>query len=137
MEQALTPEPINYKSSDTLSPSMSQELPPPGTVMPQQAGGSCSSCSAALTAAPSSAPTCVYVVGHIEPRYPSLGVEKESRQATARAGAAHETDREVMAKVLRDKSNKYLVRQFCWVLLIQGIEQYILVPRDGDYQPLV
>lgn len=84
-----------------------------------------------------SAPSCVYVIGHIEPRYPSLGVEKETRQAAAQVGAANQTDREIMAKALRDPDNKYLVRQLCWVLLIQGIEQYILVPRDGDYQPLV
>jgi hypothetical protein len=64
-------------------------------------------------------------------------VEKEIRQAAARAGAANQTDREIMANVLHDKSNKYLVRQLCWVLLIQGIEQYIVMPRDGDYQPLV
>jgi hypothetical protein len=42
-----------------------------------------------------------------------------------------------MAKVLRDPNNKYLVRQICWVLSVQGIETYILAPRDGDYQPLV
>jgi hypothetical protein len=139
MEPAPMPEPANRKSDDALAPLASPEVPPPpGMVLPQQAAGSCPTCSAALTdRAPMSASTCVYVLGHIEPRYPSLGVEKEIRQAAARAGAANETDRQVMAKVLQDKGNKYLVRQLCWVLLIQGIEQYILMPRDGDYQSLV
>jgi PatG C-terminal len=137
MEQIPVTEVINAKFDETLNPSMSPEVPSPGTVTPQQTGGSCPSCLAASTPAQANSPTCVYVIGHIEPRYPSLGVEKETRQAAARAGVARETDREVMAKVLHDKNNKYLVRQLCWVLLIQGIEQYILVPRDGDYQSLV
>ncbi len=47
------------------------------------------------------------------------------------------TDREVMAKLIREKANKYIVRQLCWVLSVHGAETYILVPRDGDYQPLV
>jgi hypothetical protein len=79
----------------------------------------------------------VYVIGHIEPRFPRLSVEKEARQATARAGGSKDTDRETMAKVLRDPANKYLVRQLCWVLSILGVETYILIPRDGDYQPLI
>jgi len=64
-------------------------------------------------------------------------VEKEARQATARAGGSKETDRETMAKVLRDPNNKYLVRQLCWVLSVMGVETYILIPRDGDYQALI
>jgi hypothetical protein len=82
-------------------------------------------------------PSCVYVIGHIEPRFPLLSVEKEARQVIARAGASKDTDREAMAKLLRDPSNKYLVRQLCWVLSVLGVETYILVPRDGDYQPLI
>lgn len=84
-----------------------------------------------------SPPSCIYVIGHIEPRYPLLSVEKEAMQAVSRAGVTKDTDRQVMAKVLRDPNNKYLVRQLCWVLLVQGIETYILVPRDGNYQALV
>jgi hypothetical protein len=64
-------------------------------------------------------------------------VEKEARQATARAGGSKDTDRETMARVLRDPNNKYLVRQLCWVLSVMGVETYILIPRDGDYQPLI
>src|SRR5262249_33662796 len=55
----------------------------------------------------------------------------------ARGGFSKETDREVMSKVLRDPANKYLVRRLCWVLSVQDIDTYILVPRDGDYQPLI
>lgn len=133
MEPSQAPEEVTSRRSQTPG-SESQSA---GTVTPQAAVGSCPTCSTGQSAAPITTSPCIYVIGHIEPRYPSLGVEKETRQAAARGGAAKETDREIMAKALRDPNNKYLVRQLCWVLLVQGIEQYILVPRDGDYQPLV
>jgi PatG C-terminal len=106
-----------------------------GTLSPQ----ACSSCGAApaTNTAVAGPPPCIYVIGHIEPRFPLLSIEKEARQAIAREGPSKDTDREVMAKLLRDPANKYLVRQLCWVLSVQGVETYILVPRDGDYQPLI
>jgi len=82
----------------------------------------------------------VYVIGHIEPRFPLLSVEKELAQATKRGGGATMdlTDRQAMHKVLHDANNRYIVRQLCWVLLVQGIETYMLVPRDpADYQLLL
>jgi hypothetical protein len=99
----------------------------------------CVACGALPTGSPGTAavPPCVYVIGHIEPRFPLLSVEKEARQAIARGGPTKDTDREVMAKLLRDKGNKYIVRQLCWIMSVQGIETYILLPRDGDYQPLI
>jgi hypothetical protein len=66
-----------------------------------------------------------------------VSIEKEARQAIARAGASKDTDREVMAKLIRDSANKYIVRRLCWVVSVQGVETYILIPRDGDYQPLI
>ena len=111
-----------------------ETVQPSNAVTPQAA--SCPTCAGSQTG-PAASPSCVYVIGHIEPRFPLLSVEKEARQATARGGGSKDTDRETMAKVLRDPSNKYLVRQLCWVLSVQGVENYILVPRDGDYQPLI
>ena len=32
--------------------------------------------------------------------------------------------------VLSKKENRYLVRQFCWVMTIEGLDTYILAPRD-------
>jgi hypothetical protein len=109
--------------------------PATNTVQPQ----ACASCGAvpAASAPAAISPPCVYVIGHIEPRFPLLSIEKEARQAIARGGSSKDTDREVMAKLLRDKGNKYIVRQLCWVLSVHGVETYILVPRDGDYQPLI
>lgn len=109
----------------------------PVAVTPQASSGSCPTCAAAQGSPTMSPPTCVYVIGHIEPRYPLLSIEKEAMQAVSRAGATKDTDHQIMAKVLQDPNNKYIVRQLCWVLSVQGIETYILIPRDGNYQPLV
>jgi hypothetical protein len=81
-----------------------------------------------------SAPSFVYAVGRIEPRFPSLGVEKEFAQATKGVDATRNatvtglTNREALHDALQQQ--RYLVRQLCWVMTIQGLENYILVPRD-------
>jgi hypothetical protein len=137
MEQAQGQKETSAKTSDATNPDVKAESVPTAAVTPQAAAENCPTCSAAQPSGSIGSFRCVYVIGHIEPRYPSLGIEKETRQAAARGGTAKETDREIMAKALQDPNNKYLVRRLCWVLLIQGIEHYILVPRDGDYQPLV
>jgi hypothetical protein len=73
----------------------------------------------------------VYAIGRIEARFPSLGVEKEFAQATGRAASAGLTDRETAQAVLSDPANRYLARRLCWVLTIEGIDTYVLIPRDG------
>lgn len=117
------------------TPTAPSAVSPAGAISPQ-ACSNCGTASAANGGMPV-VPPCIYVIGHIEPRFPLLSIEKEARQAMARGAAGKDTDREVMAKVLRDPANKYIVRRLCWVLSVQGVETYILVPRDGDYQPLI
>lgn len=59
-------------------------------------------------------------------------------QAIGRAETARLSDREALRKVLEDRQNRYLVRQLCWVLTIENLESYIVVPRDpADYDLLV
>jgi hypothetical protein len=86
----------------------------------------CPTCSTEATLSMS----FVYVLGRVEPRFPRLSVEKEFAQATGRADTAGLTDREALRQVLSERANRYLVRQLCWVLTIQGLETYILQPRD-------
>ncbi|MBC6448038.1 cyanobactin maturation protease PatG family protein [Actinokineospora xionganensis] len=74
----------------------------------------------------------VYAIGRIEPRFPSLGLEKEFAQATGRADTAGLTDRETVHAVLSDPANRYLARQLCWVFSIEGQECYLLLPRDAN-----
>jgi cyclic patellamide precursor peptide PatG len=65
-------------------------------------------------------------------------VEKEFAQATGRAATAGLTDRQALHAVLSKAENRYLVRQLCWVMTIEGLETYILGPRDpADYGLLV
>ncbi|WP_431045706.1 hypothetical protein ACQUSR_29485 [Streptomyces sp. P1-3] len=75
-------------------------------------------------------PSYVYALGRIEARFPSPGIEKEFAQVLGRAEAPDLTDEEMLHRVLSDPDNRYLVRQLCFVLSVQGIETYILRPRD-------
>lgn len=80
----------------------------------------------------------VYALGRIEPRFPYPSVEKELAQAIGRAATAGLTDPQALHAVLSERQNRYLVRQLCWVLSIEGLETYILKPRDpADYDLLV
>src|SRR5215212_8251515 len=63
----------------------------------------------------------VYAIGTVEPRFPTLAAEKEFAQTTGRAeGTAGLMDREATHRVLSDRANRYLVRQLCFVMTIQG-----------------
>jgi hypothetical protein len=99
-------------------------------------GTSCPSCGAAADA--NGKVSFVYALGRIEARFPRLSVEKEFAQATAQSDASGLTDRQATHAVLSKPENRYLVRKLCWVLTIEGLETYILVPRDAaDFQLLV
>ena len=48
------------------------------------------------------------------------------------------TDRQALHTVLSQRQNRYLARQLCYVLTIEGLETYLLQPRDpGDFELLV
>ena len=80
----------------------------------------------------------VYALGCIEPRFPSLSVEKEYAQATGRAETAGLTDRQALQTVLSQPENRYLARQLCYVLTIEGLDTYILQSGDPvDLQVLI
>lgn len=72
----------------------------------------------------------VYAIGRIEPRFPTLALEKEFAQATSRAETEGLTDRQALHEVLTKRENRYLARQLCYVLTIEGLDTYILQPRD-------
>jgi hypothetical protein len=87
----------------------------------------CATCGAAASGAPLN---FVYAIGRIEPRFPRLCIEKELAQVAGASKTAGLTDREVLHKVLSAKENRYLVRQLCWVLTIEGLETYLVRPHD-------
>jgi hypothetical protein len=112
------------------------EAEPSQTVVPAQACPTCNVARAPIQTAPNS---WVYVIGDVDPRYPSLAVEKEAIGAMARTPAAKGLSNEAaLQKVLEAPENAYLVREMCFVLLVQEMERYILVPHyPQDYSMLV
>jgi hypothetical protein len=79
----------------------------------------------------------VYAIGRIEQRFPRLSVEKELAQMTGRADTVGLSDRQALQRVLSERQNRYMVRQLCWVMTIEGLETYILTPRDPRYLDLL
>ncbi|MCO6428228.1 hypothetical protein [Nitrosomonas communis] len=100
-------------------------------ISPQTGGGGACGCGGAtdLTAGGGMV-SYVYAIGRVEARFPNLAAEKEFAQATGRADTAGKTDQQTFHAVLSKRENRYLVRQLCWVLTIQGLETYLLQPRD-------
>jgi hypothetical protein len=77
-------------------------------------------------------------MGRIQTRFPSLSVEKEFAQVMGRANTSGLTDPQAAHAVLSKRENRYLVRKVCWVMTIEGLETYLLVPRDPlDLEPLI
>jgi hypothetical protein len=104
---------------------------PRAAVSPQEETAPCPTCGTGMAPNGGGAPSYIYALGRIEARFPSAGVEKEFAQATGRAKTSSQTDREAFAAVLGQRENRYLLRQLCWVLTIQGLETYLLQPRDS------
>jgi hypothetical protein len=94
----------------------------------------CPTCSSGSKSMP-----FVYAVGQITgPFFPAKGVEKEYAQAMRRTDTAGKTGSQAFSAVLCKRENRYLLRQLCWVLTVQGLETYLLRPRDpADHDVLV
>jgi len=90
--------------------------------------GECASCGNAQSL--NGAANFVYALGRIQARFPTLAIEKEFAQAAGRAETAGLTNNEVIQSVLAQKQNRYLVRQLCWVFTVEGLDTYLLRPRD-------
>jgi hypothetical protein len=71
-------------------------------------------------------------------RYPRPSVEKEFAQLISRTETTGLSDSQAVHKVIAQRDNRYLARQLCWVLTVEGLETYILLPRDpADFELLV
>jgi hypothetical protein len=117
-------------------PSATSAAASASTIIPQ----ACSTCGTPQTSSPggAAAPSYIYSVGKIAPRFPSLGVEKEFAQVVGREETKGLTDPQVLHKVLSQRHNRYLARRICWVVSVAGLDTYILTPRDPvDFDLLV
>src|SRR6266581_768352 len=111
---------------------------PTASLAPQQLAAAPAPCPTCAPVPASQARSYVYALGRIEPRFPSPAVEKEFAQVTGRTHTKGKTDQEAMQAVLSARENRYLARQLCWVLTLQGLETYLLTPRDSaDFDLLV
>jgi len=87
---------------------------------------------------PPASPDYIYAIGRIVPRFPSAGIEKEVLQVMGRNDTAGLTDRQALYEVLSQRRNRYLARNMCYVFTIEGLETYVLQPRDpADFELLV
>ena len=102
----------------------------PGALLAQVAPAPCPTCGVAGAQGTPTTSSYVYALGQIEARFPRASVEREMAQATGRAETAGRTDQQAFHDALSRRENRYVARQMCWVLTIQGLETYILVPRD-------
>jgi cyclic patellamide precursor peptide PatG len=127
MDQPEGKEAMTTTSAGGQAPVLSAATPAASSLKPQ----TCPACGGAPAANWEGAtPGYIYAIGRIEPRFPKPSVEKEFAQATGRADTSGLTDRQAVQKVLSQRQNRYLVRQLCWVMTIEGLETYILTPRD-------
>ena len=107
------------------------------SVVPQICGTCQKSLESAIASEVSEA-TYIYAMGKIEPRFPSISIEKEFAQAAGRGETKGLTDRQTMHSIFSKRENRYLARKICWVMTIEGLETYILKPRDpGDLDLLL
>ena len=123
------------------NPAPSPRIPQPraSSVVAQQTG--CPTCGSVAPEAVSGSATAgfVYAIGRVEARFPNLSAEKEFAQATGRADTAGQTDQQTFSTVLSRRENRYLARQLCWVLTVQGQESRSLrqgrVSEKGRVEP--
>jgi hypothetical protein len=124
-EQAVN---LSASSDDLPAAVLSFVGPTAEAILPQ----ACASCGTAPTASGGIAtpPSWVYAIGNIEARFPSISVEKEVAQAIGRDKTSGLTDRQALQNVLSKPENRYLIRHCCFVMTVEGLETYILKPRD-------
>ncbi|HVE77697.1 MAG TPA: hypothetical protein VNA89_02490 [Gemmatimonadaceae bacterium] len=140
----------NLSVGPIAAPSARQGLAAPGraVVVPQQSGNaSCPTCNgngggvenaAAESEVGQATYPFVFALGRIEARFPTLGIEKEFNQAIGGAQNSGLTNQQVLQATFEDRRYRYIARQMCWVLTIEGVETYLLQPRDpSDFDLLV
>src|SRR6266566_760824 len=109
---------LSTKTNEKPASVPSERGPAMAPLVPQQSDQPLPTVGRGATSMPTL--SYVYALGRIEPRFPTLGVEKEFAQATRGGDMTGLTNRQAVHDVL--KQQRYLVRQLCWVLTIEGME---------------
>lgn len=87
----------------------------------RQGRNACSTCTSDLP--------YVYALGRIEARFPNKSIEKEYVQAVERSKSADFTSPQAFYSVLSKPENRYLVRKLSWILTIEDVPIYIILPN--------
>jgi len=74
----------------------------------------------------------VYAFGQIEPRFATIGVEKEFAQLATKAKRSGVDDAALIRSVLGHDEGRYLARQLTWVLVAYERDAFVIVPRDSS-----
>jgi hypothetical protein len=129
-------QPVSTLNGNSSARSASLVGPAATAVSPQ----ACSTCGGGATASDgtAAAPSWVYAVGTIEARFPTRSHEMEFAQLAAQQDTSGLNDHQVFYAVLSKPENRYLARQLGWVMKIEGLETYLLRPKDpADFSLLV
>jgi PatG C-terminal len=127
----LAHQPSHEKAGSKAAAIASPARLPQRRVIPQ-AGESCPTCAEAANSNSNAPPAYVFAIGKVDWRFPNQSVEKEFAQVTGRTETTGLTDRQTIHRIFSERQNRYLVRQLCWVLAIEGLETYLLMPRDSS-----
>jgi hypothetical protein len=121
--------PFDPEESPIKSPAITAQK---AMIKPCQCGKpDCPSCS--REGAMTSSQSFVYAIGKVVHRFPNKSLEEELKQAIGLIPGAETTNLanpEIVHNALVDPNNRYISRNICFVLTIQDIETYILVPSD-------
>jgi hypothetical protein len=74
----------------------------------------------------------VYVLGQIEARFPNRSIEKEYVQILERSKSANFEHQQAFYSVLSQPENRYLARKLSWILTMEGVPIYILLPTGPE-----
>jgi hypothetical protein len=72
----------------------------------------------------------IYVLGRVHAVFPDLSIHREFLQVAGADGTTYTTDADALYRVLSAPENRYIARQMCYVLAVQGVDTYILEPGD-------
>lgn len=74
----------------------------------------------------------VYVLGQVEARFPSRSIEKEFVQVIERSKSPNLEHKQAFYSVLSQPENRYLARKLSWILTMEGVPIYILLPSGPE-----
>jgi PatG C-terminal/Subtilase family len=108
---------------------------PSQAVTPAQSarGCSCGAPGGACTCADVDSNRFIYVLGTVDIRFPDQSISEELQTVAATLGINQDLERplrEWYGRVLSRSEARYVARQLCWILKVEGQPAYYLVLRD-------